>query len=159
MKNISEKSPVNAAVASLKGVFNSEAADYSPTMYEGDKVVITSDRTASTGKDNYTWTGKKYADLFLVENNTAKNFFGSELNTPFNDATAAFTGDFSEMFFTRSGGEQTEEQFTKIFYSKRINGSWTTPEVLPFCKDKVNYSTPSVSKDGRSEERRVGKEC
>ena len=128
--------------------FNSEAADYSPSMYEGDKVVITSDRTASTGKDNYTWTGKKYVDLFLVENNTAKNFFGSELNTPFNDATAAFTGDFSEMFFTRSGGEQTEEQFTKIFYSKRINGSWTTPEVLPFCKDKVNYSTPSVSKDG-----------
>lgn len=128
--------------------FNSPNADYAPTVYEGGKVVITSDRSASTGEATYGWTGNRFSDLYLVENNTANNF-DSALNTPFNEAAATFTADFSEMFFIKSGGEETDEQFTKIFYSKKISGTWTTPEVLPFCKDKINYSTPSVSKDGR----------
>jgi peptidoglycan-associated lipoprotein len=129
--------------------FNSADADYAPAMYESGKVVISSDRQSSTGEKLYTWTGNRFADLYVVENNTATNF-DKEVNTPFNEAAAAFNGDFTEMFFVRSGGEQVEEQFTKIFYSKKISGTWTTPEVLPFCKDKVNYSTPSVSKDGKT---------
>ena len=129
--------------------FNSANADYAPAMYEGGKVVISSDRQQSTGDAVYAWTGNRYADLFVVENNTATNF-DKEVNTAFNEAAAAFNGDFTEMFFVRSGGEQVEEQFTKIFYSKKISGTWTTPEVLPFCKDKVNYSTPSLSKDGKT---------
>ena len=129
--------------------FNSANADYAPMMYEGGKVVITSDRPSSTGEATYGWTGNRFADLFLVEDNAVKNFDNS-LNTAFNEAAATFTGDFSEIFFIRSGGEQSDEQFTKIFYSKKISGTWTTPEVLPFCKDKINYSTPSVSKDGKT---------
>ncbi len=129
--------------------FNSADADYAPAVYEGGKLVLSSDRASSTGEATYGWTGNRFADLFLIENNTAKNF-DNAINTPFNEAAATFTGDFSEMFFVRSGGENADEQFTKIFYSKKISGTWTTPEVLPFCKDKVNYSTPSVSKDGRT---------
>ncbi len=129
--------------------FNSANADFSPAVYEGGKVVFSSDRGSSTGEAVYTWTGNRFADLFLVDNNTAQTF-DNQLNTPFNEATATFTSDFSEMFFTRSGGEKVEEQFTKIFYSKKINNSWTTPEVMPFCRDRINYSTPSVSKDGKT---------
>ncbi len=129
--------------------FNSANADYAPSMYESGKVVISSDRSNSTGEGLYAWTGRRFTDLYLVENNTA-NGFDKGINTDFNEAAASFTGDYAEMFFVRSGGEQVEEQFTKIFYSKKINGTWTTPEVLPFCKDKVNYSTPSVSKDGKT---------
>ena len=130
--------------------FNTNSNDYAPYMYEGNNVVITSDRSASTGEGIYAWTGSKFTDLYLIENNTAKNF-DKEINTPFNDATASFTADFSEVFFTRSGGKENETTYyTQIFNSKKINGTWTTPEVLPFCKDKVNYSTPSVSKDGKT---------
>jgi peptidoglycan-associated lipoprotein len=130
--------------------FNTNSNDYAPYMYEGNNVVITSDRSASTGEGIYAWTGSKFTDLYLIENNTAKNF-DKEINTPFNDATASFTGDFGEVFFTRSGGKENETTYyTQIFTSKKISGTWTTPEVLPFCKDKVNYSTPSVSKDGKT---------
>ena len=132
-----------------ESAFNSPNADYAPAIFEEGRVVITSDRQSSTGEATYGWTGNRFADLFLIDNNTAKNFDNS-LNTAFNEAAATFTGDFSEMFFIRSGGEQADEQFTKIFYTKKISGTWTTPEVLPFCKDKINYSTPSVSKDGRT---------
>jgi peptidoglycan-associated lipoprotein len=130
--------------------FNTNSNDYAPFMYEGNNVVITSDRSASTGEGIYAWTGSKFTDLYLIENNTAKNF-DKEINTPFNDATASFTADFAEVFFTRSGGKENETTYyTQIFTSKKINGTWTTPEVLPFCKDKVNYSTPSVSKYGKT---------
>lgn len=128
--------------------YNSSDADYLPAMYENKTLVFTSDRANSTGEVTYGWTGRRFTDLFIAENNTAKNFDNS-INTPFNEAAASFTADFTEMYFVRSGGEQAEEQFTKIYYSKKINGTWTTPEVLSFCKDKVNYSTPSVSKDGK----------
>jgi peptidoglycan-associated lipoprotein len=129
--------------------FNSAAADYSPAVIEGGKVVISSDRSTASGDANYTWTGNKFSDLYLVENNTAKNF-DSQINTPFNEATATFSGDFSDMFFTKSGGESEAIQTTKIYYSKKVGSSWTTPEVLPFCKEKINYSTPSVSRDGKT---------
>ncbi len=129
--------------------FNSSAADYSPAVIEGGKVVISSDRSTATGTENYAWTGNKYSDLYIVENNTAKGF-DAQINTPFNEATAAFSGDFTDMFFTKSGGETDAIQTTKIFYSKKVGSSWTTPEVLPFCKEKINYSTPSVSKDGKT---------
>jgi peptidoglycan-associated lipoprotein len=129
--------------------FNSAAADYSPAVIDGGKVVISSDRSSATGDANYAWTGNKFSDLYIVENNTAKSF-DSQINTPFNEATAAFSGDNSDMFFTKSGGESDAIQTTKIYYSKKVGNSWTTPEVLPFCKEKINYSTPSVSKDGKT---------
>lgn len=129
--------------------FNSSDADYAPSVYENNQVVFSSDRASSTGEATYGWTGKRFTDLFIADKSTPKNFDNS-INTPFNEAATTFTGDFSEMYFVRSGGEQTEEQFTKIYYSKKISGTWTTPEVLSFCKDKVNYSTPSVSKDGKT---------
>ena len=53
------------------------------------------------------------------------------------------------MYFVKSGND-TLVRFSKIFYSKKISGTWTTPEVLPFCKEKVRYSTPSVSADGKT---------
>ena len=53
------------------------------------------------------------------------------------------------MYFTKSGNDTTV-YYSKIFYSKKINGTWTTPEVLPFCKERIRYSTPSVSADGKT---------
>ena len=47
--------------------FNSGDADYSPTFYKQNQLVISSDRTASTGEDSYEWFGNDYSDLFLVD--------------------------------------------------------------------------------------------
>ena len=129
--------------------FNSAAADYAPSVIDGGKVVISSDRTSATGEATYSWTGNKFSDLYIVENTNAKSF-DNQINTKFNEATATFSGDFSDMFFTKSGGEEADIQTTKIYYSKKVGNSWTTPEVMPFCKEKINYSTPSVSKDGKT---------
>lgn len=128
--------------------FNTPAADYAPSVLNDGQVVFTSDRTTATGDALYAWTGNKFSDLFMVENNNAKSF-DKQLNTKDNEATATFTPNGKEMYFTKSGNDTTV-YYSKIFYSKKISGTWTTPEVLPFCKEKIRYSTPSVSADGKT---------
>ena len=45
--------------------FNSPQNDYSPALFEKDKIVFTSDRPSSKGEKNYNWTGKKFSDLYF----------------------------------------------------------------------------------------------
>ena len=128
--------------------FNTASADYAPSVMSDGKVVFTSDRTTATGDAVYAWSGNKFSDLFIVENSSAKGF-DKEINTKDNEAAATFTANGNDMYFVKSGND-TLVRFSKIFYSKKISGTWTTPEVLPFCKEKVRYSTPSVSADGKT---------
>lgn len=128
--------------------FNTASADYAPSVTSDGKVVFTSDRTTATGDAVYAWSGNKFSDLFIVENSSARGF-DKEINTKDNEAAATFTANGNDMYFVKSGND-TLVRFSKIFYSKKISGTWTTPEVLPFCKEKVRYSTPSVSADGKT---------
>ena len=127
--------------------FNTPAADYAPSVLNDGKVVFTSDRTAATGEAVYAWTGNKFTDLFIAENDKAQSF-DKQINTKDNEAAATFTANGNEMYFVKSGSD-TLVHYSKIFYSKKISGTWTTPEVLSFCKEKIRYSTPSVSADGK----------
>ena len=131
--------------------FNSPQNDYAPAFFEKDKIVFTSDRSTSKGEKNYNWTGKKFADLYVVVPLQATSQpFDVAINSDFNDASATFTELGDKVFFVRSGGEKgVDIQYTKIFYSNKINGTWTTPEVLSFCKDKVNYTAPHVTTNGK----------
>ena len=44
---------------------NSSVSDYSPVIYEDDFLVFTSERSESTGKQIYNWTGEKFSDIFI----------------------------------------------------------------------------------------------
>lgn len=149
----------------LNAPFNSPQNDYAPAIFEKNKIVFTSDRPTSKGDKNYNWTGKKFTDLYVYELSASRNEqlnennskikgnspqFISELNSDFNDASATFTESGDKVLFVRSGGEKDVDiQYTKIFYCNRINGTWTTPEILSFCKDKVNYLSPHITLDGK----------
>jgi hypothetical protein len=58
----------------------------------------------------------------------------------------AISPDGNEFYYCVSIGSYT---YTAILCSKRINGVWTKPEVLPFCKglDNLNFE-PALSSDG-----------
>ncbi len=130
--------------------FNSKFADYSPTVYKGNQLVITSDRAASTGKDTYNWTGNAFSDLFLVDlnsNNIAG--FDQALNSPHNEGTIAFSQSYDEVYFTRCFGGKKEDAYCKLMESKNRGNSWTAPRVLDFVEDGVNYGHPSLSADGQ----------
>lgn len=129
---------------------NSAAADYAPSIYRNNQLVFTSDRATATGEEQYQWTGAKYSDLFLADPNTGDvQTFDNRLNTPFNEGTATFNADFTEVFFVRCFGDAKYGDFyCKIMRSEARDNGWSKPEILPFVRDEVNYKHPSLSKDG-----------
>ena len=130
--------------------FNSPKADYSPTKYENGQLVISSDRTSSTGDEDYKWTGNKFSDLFIVNPKTgAVELLAGIVNSPYNEGTVAFNADFSEMIFSRCGTGSDKDDYCKLMKSTRDGDSWTKPEVLPFVMDKINYAHPTWSPDGK----------
>ena len=131
--------------------FNSSSAEYSPTPYENNQLVFTSDRSASDGNNTYNWTGSNFSDLFVVNpsSNTVEAF-SSPINTPHNEGTVAFNNDFTEMYFSRCYDEEDTDYFCKLMMSKREGDSWTEPIVLNFTEPNINYGHPTLSKDGAS---------
>ncbi|MEO1259427.1 MAG: OmpA family protein [Bacteroidota bacterium] len=129
--------------------FNSRGADYAPVLYKDRTLVFTSDRTAATGDDTYNWTGSKFSDLFVADIQTRSvDNFDEQINTPYNEGTAVFNKDFTEMYFTRCFGDKKEDNFCKLMVSKRTIDNWTVPAALDFLEEGVNYGHPALSADG-----------
>ncbi len=130
--------------------FNTGSAEYAPTPYADDYLVITSDRNQSTGDETYNWTGSNFSDLFLVNlksNDTEP--FGNNINTPNNEGTVAFNQNFTEMYFSRCFSNLNRaDVFCKLMVSKKEGDSWTSPTILSFVEDNVNYGHPTLSSDG-----------
>ncbi len=131
--------------------FNTAKSDYSPTIYQDDFLVITSDRSASVGDETYNWTGSNFSDLFIV--NTQSNSvesFEAPINTKDNEGTVSFTEDYTEMYFTRcANSDKYADSFCFIMKSTYDNGSWSVPEAIKlFEETNVNYGDPAISKDG-----------
>lgn len=131
--------------------FNTSRAEYAPVFYKNRQLVITSDRSNSTGDADYNWTGNAFSDLFTVnlqDNSVAP--FSEVLNSDDNEGTASFNADYTEVFFTRCyGGGKYDEDYCKIMYSRSEGGQWTRPQALSFNQDGVNYGHPALSADGQ----------
>lgn len=130
---------------------NSPDADYAPALYKNGQLVFTSDRKTAIGDDTYKWTGNKFSDLFMADTQLESvQLFDNQINTPNNEGTAVFNGDFTEMYFTRCYGAKKEDNYCKIMVSKWDGGQWAVPAVLGFEQEGINYGQPALSKDGRT---------
>lgn len=133
--------------------FNSSYSDYAPALLNDRQLVFTSDRNSATGDDTYFWTGRSFSDLFVADLKTQVviPLESPSLNTSSNEGTALFSADGDEVFFTRCfTSEKRTDQYCKLLYSRKENGSWTPPSPLPFQKDFVNYGHPALSADGNT---------
>lgn len=129
---------------------NSSAADYAPRLYKDGQLVFTSDRSSATGEEKYNWTGAKFSDLFIgnVDSKSVESF-DNQLNTAFNEGTATFNSDFTEVFFVRCFGDaKTGDFYCKLMQSTAQGNGWSKPDVLEFVRDEVNYKHPVLSEDG-----------
>ncbi len=135
----------------LPAEFNSQYADYAATLYKDRQLVFTSDRSLATGDDTYNWTGNEFSDLFVADIQTKSvQPFSEQINTPFNEGTAVFNQDFSELIFTRCYGDKKEDYFCKLMVSKRTGEEWAAPATLGFVQEGINYGHPAFSKDGKT---------
>jgi len=132
--------------------FNSPQNDFGAVPYHDGRLVFTSDRNMSTGDEAYTWTGKRFMDLFIVDAAAASpQGFDTRINTPANEGTPCFNKNFTEMYFVRSmGAYKGDDRFNRIFFCDREGDSWSEPKPLPFQKDRVNYVHPALSADGKT---------
>lgn len=129
--------------------FNSRNSDYAPTLYKDNQLVFTSDRSASLGEESYNWTGNDFSDLFIVDLKTKSvEPFDDQLNTEFNEGTAVFNKDFSEVYFTRCFGNKKDDNYCKLMMSQKSGDRWTVPVLLNFIQDEINYGHPAISLDG-----------
>ncbi|MFN8318404.1 MAG: OmpA family protein [Saprospiraceae bacterium] len=121
-------------------------SDYSAVQYDDDFLVITSDREESTGGKRYSWTGNKYADLYLVDKETREvKRFDSVINSESNEGTPAFTRDYQTMIFTRCvASENDKHDYCKLWLSRRNDGIWSDPVILPLCLPNTNYGQPCL---------------
>ncbi len=129
--------------------FNGPGADYAAVSY-ADKLVFTSDRSASTGEGTYNWTGRSFSDLYQVspESSAVEGFYAG-LNTEDNEGTPAFSADGNTMIFTRcSPPAKRADAYCGLYRSERVGDSWGPAEKLPFVTPEANYMHPALSADG-----------
>jgi len=149
-----QESPITHKIFPINSL-NSPASDYSPVIFQGNKIVFTSSRSSATGEKLYGWTGEKHADIFIAENKSGFVFsepvpFSQVINTDFNEGAVAFSPDFKEIFFTACGSSNKMDDYCKIYASMRDeNGQWSVPEPIPlFDADTINVGQPFLSSDG-----------
>jgi len=70
---------------------------------------------------------------------------GGTINTRFSDFNPVVSGDESTIVYT----QQTQFQ-PQVFYSKKVNGRWTTPVNMSFALGAEDLSTASLSYDGKT---------
>jgi peptidoglycan-associated lipoprotein len=136
--------PKNLDISALSE--HSLNSDYGVSLYDDDFLVVTSDRVDATGGTNYEWTGRKFSDLFLMHKETGTTTrFDSVINTEKNEGTPVFAKDQSFMVFVRceASGNETDDH-CKLMITKRINGYWGEPSMLPFVNANADYRQPAL---------------
>lgn len=130
--------------------FNSPDADYSPAIFKS-QLVFTSDRLEATGDKTYNWTGNEFSDLFTADPASGKvQPFDPALNTGYNEGTAVFNPEGTEMVFTRCFGDKKEDFHCKLMASRWEGGSWEEPTVLNFVQEGANYGHPALANGGKT---------
>jgi hypothetical protein len=77
---------------------------------------------------------------------TAKLFAPGVISTGMAERDFAITPDGNEIFFCRETGNF---RYVTIFYTQRIDGVWSIPEVFEFCTNPAyKYVEPHISPDG-----------
>ncbi|MGB0839011.1 MAG: hypothetical protein ACPGXL_02665, partial [Chitinophagales bacterium] len=149
-----KKGGTNYQVANQKDI-NTPAIDFAPVLYGENQMVFTSSREEATGKEIYGWTGDKFFDLFVAKRIDERRFsaavqFGDSINTPWNEGTATFDGEFKEMYFTACGSKNQIDDYCKIYWTyKRADDKWAVPRILDlFGIDTVNVDQPYLTPDG-----------
>ena len=148
-----QKNPTAYVVKNVDAL-NSPYFDYGPVLYKDGAIIFTSDRTDATGNQKFGWTGLAYCDLFYALRDSNGNYktpltLSGAVNSQYNEGTVCFNGDFTEMFFARSGSDDPDHNdYCKLFHTTMdATGEWSVPDVLPFFSD-TNVKQPFLSAAG-----------
>ena len=122
-------------------ILNSDESDYAPSIWQGNKIVFTSDRLEN-GTETYAWTGNSFSDIYVSDIYQYEAIpLDDRINTPNNEGTSTFTADGKTMYFTRCHSE-VGDSYCKIYRSELDEGGWSKPEEAFRMKPRVLYRDP-----------------
>ena len=130
---------------------NTTATDFSPSLIDKQKLLISSDRQESEGKENYKWTGNKFFDLFVIDLTTETvEKYAHPLNRDFHQGTVVLSADGKEVFYTQCGSNSTAPvDYCQIVYQRKTGEQWSDPMPLKLGVDTLNYLHPVLSNNGK----------
>ncbi len=143
---------------------NTMFVDFGVTFYKNNIVFSSSRDTLIFNNNLHQWNNEAFLDLFITAyDSVTKSFattkkFDRKLNSRFHESTAVFSKDGNTMYFTRNnfeqgnfGRDQKGTNRLKIFRSnKNDQGSWDTPQSVPFNSDEYSVAHPALSTDGKT---------
>jgi peptidoglycan-associated lipoprotein len=150
-----QRNPEPYKIEELKDL-NSRESDFSAVYGRDDFGVIyfTSSRDDAAGNKTNGATGQSFTDIF--ESRLDKKSKWStpvpveSLNSEFEDGTACFSSDYTEIYFTRCEAGKREKKGCVIMYSKKAGDSWSKPQDLKILPDSMVAAHPALSADGHT---------
>ncbi len=139
-------------------VFNTRKGDFSPVLIPADykSIVFTSSSRIKEDKKPSAITGLPDNDFWMSKLNQEEKwekpvFTEGEINSEFDEGTAAFSPDGKTMYFTRcvtKSDSIKSSSKVEIFKSVRSGQEWGAPEKLNLYRDStVLFAHPAVSPD------------
>ena len=137
--------------------FNTAVDDTAPVFYNNG-IVFSSDRNPGLKflKQKSATTGRDYMRLYfskMKEEETyqsPKSFSAkiNELNK--NVATATFSADGTEVYFTKNGSTANRRNAyaMQLYTAQRKGMRWKGSKLVSFCRPNYNYMHPCLSPDG-----------
>ncbi|HLV46907.1 MAG TPA: OmpA family protein [Flavobacterium sp.] len=135
--------------------FNTSYSDFGVAFYNQQIVFSSAKPVRGPFKDENTWDGQPFFNLFTVNENGKNDYFQIEKNR-FHTANAVFTKDGRFVYFTQSFKVKAQEledvvykdqTILKIYKAENVDGKWTNVEELPFNSDAYSCTHPALSPD------------
>lgn len=118
-----------------------------------DETRITSNDTKTIGFNGHYY--KKH-NLKSDSSIVFASKFSKKLNTKYHDGPCAFDGD-SVIYFTRNNynklkSSKSKEKVNKLklYYAKKVNGSWSSAKEMPFNSNEYSVGHPALSNDKKT---------
>lgn len=131
---------------------NNKFTDFSPVVYSKDKLLFSSDRIQSEGKDKYKWTGQKFFDFYEWNrsNDSIKRFVIEGFDSEYHQGNLVFNAEQNMLLFSQCGSDNKDKtDFCKIMFSVKKGNSWTAPKEIRLGATNINYMHPYLDPKGR----------
>ncbi|HEX5001158.1 MAG TPA: carboxypeptidase regulatory-like domain-containing protein [Bacteroidia bacterium] len=134
---------------------NTDKADFSPVMFNGGIVFVSSRETGVKDK-THSWTGNPFLTLYYATG-SAENFkqaeaFSKDIISKYNDGPACFSPDGKEMYFTRNNSQVSNKKDKivklKIVIAKLVEGKWVESAEFPFNNIQYSCAHAWLTKEG-----------
>ena len=144
----------------VKTSVNTELSDFGPSFY-GDKVTFSSSQKGENEK-TLSWNGLPFLDLYQADMDEEGNLsnvieLNGDVNTKYNESSAAITKDGKTIYFTRNNfiegkkGRDSNKTIRLKLYKATKSGEtfWGNVVELPFNGEEFSVAHPALSKDGK----------